>query len=618
MRLKAYIVNRITHSSNMRGRPNSTTTSSFGNSISGSRMRARRFLFACAVVVGAAPPCDVFAAPAPPMPAVIIKSMTADIVVRSDGSYTTVSRTETMATNDSAPRTIAQHPVEYSESMETAEILEAFTRKADGRILRVDPTQIFAQAPPGSPRLPMFSDRKQKIIVFPDVSAQDTVVYTIKNTHKAPFPGQFFFGGVFLRGVPFEEARINIALPAAMSAHVEAVGVDHEVAEAEGGLTHTFLYRNPRPPPAEPAALSPWDTEPHYVISTFADYAAIATAYRELSGDKAVLTPRIQSMADEITAGAADRRDQARRLYEWVSQHIRYVAVFLGNGGYVPHDAATVLENGYGDCKDHVVLLEALLAAKGIASLPVLIDSGNRYRATEAATPAAFNHVLTYLPEFAIYADSTIGVAPFGALAAAEYGKPIATAGEGQAGLGVVRLVTSEENAEVLSTTAEFRADGRVSGQSTTTASGPFGISLRREAARMEAGGQQQMAAAQLRTLGWTGKANLQFEPPSGQLDPVYTVSASFELDARPEFLDGKAFAPPTGLRLLVRPGEFLLGSWTLSDKEPTPCFSGASGRRAVFGLAAGPGCYLIAGGPDCREPLSELPFVLEPGGVKS
>jgi transglutaminase-like putative cysteine protease len=55
------------------------------------------------------------------------------------------------------------------------------------------------------------------------------------------------------------------------------------------------------------------------------------------------------------------------------------VAVWLGNGGYVPHDAATILENGYGDCKDHVALLGALLKAKGIASEPVLINSGNRY-----------------------------------------------------------------------------------------------------------------------------------------------------------------------------------------------------------------------------------------------
>ena len=110
------------------------------------------------------------------------------------------------------------------------------------------------------------------------------------------------------------------------------------------------------------------------------------------------MTPRIQTLADDITAGASDRREQAHRIYDWVSEHIRYVAVYLGNGGYVPHDAASILDSGYGDCKDHVVLLEALLKARGIASIPVLINSANRYWAPEAATSGLFNHVLSTCP----------------------------------------------------------------------------------------------------------------------------------------------------------------------------------------------------------------------------
>ena len=562
-------------------------------------MCARRYLLAWAVAAAASTAPDIFAAAAPPLPAEIIKIMTSDTVVEPDGSYTTVSHLETTATNDSAARNIAQHPVEYSDTMEKVEIMEAFNRKVDGRILQVDPTQIFAQAPPGSPRLPMFNDRMQKVIVFPDVGAQDTLVYTVKHIRKAPFPGQFFFGGVFLRGFAFEDVRINITLPAAMAAHVEYdASVDHEVAEAGQNVTHKFVYRNPRPPSAGPAALSSWDTEPYYIISTFADYAAISTAYRELSAGKAAVTPRIQSLADEITAGATDRHDQAQWLYDWVSKHIRYVAVILGNGGYVPHDAATVLENGYGDCKDHVVLLEALLAAKGIASLPALIDSGNRYRVPDAAaTPAAFNHVMSYLPEFGIYVDSTIGVAPFGTLAAAEYGKSVALAAETDPGLRVLPLVAAEQNEETLRTTAELMPDGSVSGRSTTTASGPFSITLRLEAARMEAGGREKMAATQLRTLGWPGRGSFEFDPPRDQLGSSYTVSASFELEPRPEFVDGKPFALPAGLRLIVRPGEFLPGSWNVGKLEPTPCVSGHQVEELSLTLPAGRDITSLPGG---------------------
>jgi hypothetical protein len=429
------------------------------------------------------------------------------------------------------------------------------------------------------------------------------VVYTIKRTHKPPFAEQFFFGGVFFRGVAFEDVRVNITLPKAMAAHVEVRGVEHQTEESGESITHKFLYRNPRPLVAEPAALSPWDTQPNYIITTFSDYAAVAAAYRQLAAGKAAVTPRIQALADEITTGTSDRRDQAQRIYDWVSKHIRYVSVILGNGGYEPHEAIKILENGYGDCKDHVVLLEALLKAKDIASMPALIDSGNRYRAPETATPAAFNHVISYLPEFDLYVDSTAGVAPFGTLPVTEYGKPAALATEPGGSLTTLPLVLAEDNQEKLQTTAQLMADGTVAGQSTTAASGPFGIKLRELAASVEVGGQERWAQSYFKALGWRGKASFQFDPPRDRLAPIYAFWASFELEARPEFLDGKPFGLPGGIQMLVRPGEFLLGSWTLPKTEPTPCFSGHQIEELSLTLPPGRDIELLPSGKTVENP---------------
>jgi hypothetical protein len=154
------------------------------------------------------------------------------------------------------------------------------------------------------------------------------VVYTIRRTGKPFFPGQFFSGGFFQRGFAFEDARINITLPKSTAAHVEVQGVVHQLTEGEQTTTHSFLYRNPRPPMAEATGLSAWDTDPRFIISTFADYAALAAAYRGLANEKAAVTPRIQAVADDITAGASDRREQAHRIYDWVSEHIRCVPPF--------------------------------------------------------------------------------------------------------------------------------------------------------------------------------------------------------------------------------------------------------------------------------------------------
>ena len=92
------------------------------------------------------------------------------------------------------------------------------------------------------------------------------------------------------------------------------------------------------------------------------------------------MTDKVRAQADQITAGVTDRREQAHAgSTNGSGQRIRYVGVEVGTGTLLPHEAETVLTNGYGDCKDHVVLFSALLKAKGIKSEFVLINLGNNY-----------------------------------------------------------------------------------------------------------------------------------------------------------------------------------------------------------------------------------------------
>ena len=65
----------------------------------------------------------------------IIKILISDEVVDPEGNQTTTLHVEKLATNESAAHNIAQYTLEFSESMETAEALEAF--HAQGR--RQDP-----------------------------------------------------------------------------------------------------------------------------------------------------------------------------------------------------------------------------------------------------------------------------------------------------------------------------------------------------------------------------------------------------------------------------------------------------------------------------------------------
>ena len=139
----------------------------------------------------------------------------------------------------------------------------------------------------------------------------------------------------------------------------------------------------------------------------------------------------IQAKADEITAGVTDRREQAQKIYNWVASHVRYIALEFGQGGIVPHNADAVLTNAYGDCKDHAVLFASLLKAKGIDSNLVLINATNSFTLAKVAALAPFNHMITWIPELHLYADTTNGrLVTFGLLPQLEYGKPVVHIGD--------------------------------------------------------------------------------------------------------------------------------------------------------------------------------------------
>ena len=92
---------------------------------------------------------------------------------------------------------------------------------------------------------------------------------------------------------------------------------------------------------------------------------------------------------------AALTADPLRDASRWVQDKVRYVAVEVGEGGYVPREPGFVAKRLYGDCKDKAFLLMSLLARKSIDAFPVLTRPVNHGRIDpEFPSPTQFNHVI--------------------------------------------------------------------------------------------------------------------------------------------------------------------------------------------------------------------------------
>lgn len=519
-----------------------------------------------------------------------IRAFRSDVVLQADGRAVQTVHIEIAVNSDAAARREAQQGLAYADDVEQVELLEGATLKPDGRRLPVLPGAIRVQLAPGVPNLPQYTNRKQIVAILPDVAGGDVLSLAWRRTIRTPtFPGQFASTFLFTRAVPWDNAEVSVSVPAGMTLSTEAHGPAHTEADEDGRRVHRWRWSAPALA-SDPAVLSPFDRAPRIFASTFPDWAAFSRTYAGMFAPKAEVTPAIQALADEVAAGAADRRDEARRLYEWVSRRVRWVAVYVGDGAFVPHAAGATLANRYGDCKDQVALLVALLRARGIEARPVLMNLSPTYTLSGPATLTAFNHVITYLPEWDLYADTTAGGAQFGTLPATEYGKPILHVTAEGAAPGRMATMPPDLASERLLATMRLDGDGRITGSSTMEASGPYATALRQHANRVQAMGSERAATEQLKALGQPGTGDIA-PAPQDAIGPDYSVSASFALNPQPGILDGDSFPVPTGLRLLPRPGDGLLGplgNRALPATEPTPCWAGRQEEDLTLVLPPG------------------------------
>lgn len=366
-------------------------------------------------------------------PSLVIDKYIQHFVVNPDGSFTlTVDNVKTIA-EQRAVQGHGQYYISYNTTLDEVGSVEGYTEKPDGRRVQVQPGQIKDQQEAASSDAPMFQDTRLKIVVFPEVAVGDklAVHYVIKR-HTPLFPGQFedLSSSQFYLNRQFQ---LIYDMPASMPLYADAVGfAPMDAASAPGRKVYQWQYVGGDNARIEADSVSYLDYGKRLAVSTFADYPAFARAYDTRARDQGKANPAIAALALEVTRGLPEPRAKALALADWVRHNIRYVGVYIGAGGVVPHPAATVLENRYGDCKDHASLLEALLAAAGIDSSGALINSGNAYRLPRIPTLGVLNHVITYVPSLDLYLDSTADTIAAGYLPSADLGKPVLLTSSGK------------------------------------------------------------------------------------------------------------------------------------------------------------------------------------------
>ncbi len=345
-------------------------------------------------------------------------------VVNADGSFVLDVELVSRINEERAIKPNAQRSVSFNRTLETLAIIEAYTLKADGRKVPVSADQIKEQQEQASANAPMFQDSLVKVVIFPELAVGDRMVLHYRLQRTTPlFPGQFedLYAPDFYQ---YEQVRLSYDMPAAMPLHADSRGFKASTpATANGRVVYRWDLEPAVKNRVEEGSVAYTDYGQLLAVSTFTDYKQFAQAYAARA--QVEVTPAITTLAKELTANLETPRAKALVLSDWVRKNIRYVAVYVGAGGVVPHSAQAVLDNRYGDCKDHVALLEALLKAVAIESSPALINAGNAYVLPKVPTLGLLNHAITYVPSLDLYLDSTAAPIAAGYLPIPELGKPV-------------------------------------------------------------------------------------------------------------------------------------------------------------------------------------------------
>jgi tetratricopeptide (TPR) repeat protein len=369
----------------------------------------------------------------------------------NDGTSERILSVRVRVQSDAGVQQLGELILGYNSANEQMDVHYVRVKKPDGSLVTAAPEAIKEMTASVERDAPVYTDYKEKHITVPSLHSGDTVEYEISTRVVTPFaPGQFWFSQNLIKDAIVLDERLDINIPEARSLIVKSAAYTHingkddrpgllktaltkEAApdsgdfskESAGGreILHWRHSQLTRPTDEEQAKKKPSKREanqPDVQLTTFKSWEEVARWYADLEKGRTDPTPEIRAKAQELIQGQSTEPEKIQALYDYVSKSIRYVSLSFGLGRYQPHAASEVFANQYGDCKDKVTLLAAMLRAAEISSDAVLIPFA-RELDPAVPSPSQFDHVITAVPgsKGLLWMDSTAEVAPFRLLAPA-------------------------------------------------------------------------------------------------------------------------------------------------------------------------------------------------------
>ncbi len=290
--------------------------------------------------------------------------------------------------------------IEYDPAFETLTLHHVTLCRGDERIDVLDEANIrFVNLEEDWPS-GMVNGHVTLFVFLKDLRVGDVVdyAYTISGSNPC-------YAGKFLDSVPLQwattvrQSYYRLVKSRSRRVYVKShhTEIEPQVETLEGHL-EALVYRQTD---VEPLILEnniPEWYQPHawVQLSEFEDWNELAQWAATLYDfPSEAPDPGLRQLVEQIRQAHANPEDRALAALAFVQNDVRYLGLEEGPGAYRPSPPNETFRRRFGDCKDKVALLQALLAELEIDSQPVLLSMSGRGRVAEwHPSPFAFDHVI--------------------------------------------------------------------------------------------------------------------------------------------------------------------------------------------------------------------------------
>lgn len=193
-------------------------------------------------------------------------------------------------------------------------------------------------------------------------------------------------------------ASLRLSWPTSQPLQWKVLGqsvVSHETREGAYQIL-TLTLPAPKQPEMPVDAPVRYTRPPIIEVTGFASWQDVSKVMAPLYTTPAII-PAGSPLAGEVARIMAAEKDPLKRAalaLRSVQDNVRYLAVGMDGGNYVPQSPEKTWSVRYGDCKAKTLLLLSMLRAMNIDAEPVLANIGMDDLVTQGVpSAAAFNHI---------------------------------------------------------------------------------------------------------------------------------------------------------------------------------------------------------------------------------